>query len=38
MLVESQIENPVHDADAATNWQEFMKDGTARAKTPGAVD
>jgi hypothetical protein len=38
MLVESQIENPIHDADAATNWQEFMKDSTARPKTPGAVD
>jgi hypothetical protein len=37
MLVESQIQNPVHEAEAATNWQEFMKGGTAPSKTPGAA-
>jgi hypothetical protein len=38
MLVASQIENPIHDTDAAANWHEFMKDGMAGSKTPGAAD
>ena len=38
MLVESQIESPIHDADAATNWQSFLNDGTAPSELPKAAD
>lgn len=37
ILVESQIENPVHDIDAASKWQDFMTGGSVRSETPGSA-
>ena len=36
-LVESLIEKPIHDVDAASRWQDFMTDGQDRSETPGAA-
>ncbi len=37
VLVESQIESPIHDTDAAASWQDFMRDGPASSRTPRAA-